>query len=301
MFENIKCKLQYFLPKLMLTRLVGWISTKKMGQFTHIIIKIFVRYYNIDMKLALNSDLSSYLTINDFFIRSLRKDARPIIKNINYLSFPADGIISQIGLINNKKIFQSKGHNYSLEGLLAGNTRLVNIFCHGLFVTTYLSPRDYHRIHMPCDGVLREMIYVPGTLFSVNPLTASNIPNLFSKNERVICVFETIIGYMIQILVGAMIVSSIETIWAGLISGPNKHNGIQHWVYPEKNIENSIKLKKGEEMGRFNLGSTVINLFVLNSVQFLSYLHQGSCTKIGKALAKISSHLITSDKLCHRR
>lgn len=197
---------------------------------------------------------------------------------------PADGVISQLGAIENDKILQAKGHNYSLEALLAGNYLMADLFRNGSFVTTYLSPRDYHRVHMPCNGILREMIYVPGDLFSVNHLTAQNVPNLFARNERVICLFDTEFGPMAQILVGATIVGSIETVWAGTITPP-REGIIKRWTWPAGDSEGAVALLKGQEMGRFKLGSTVINLFAPGKVALAEQLQSLSVTKIGQPLA----------------
>lgn len=286
MLDNIKIKLQYWLPKQILTRLAGWIASKQAGWLTQLVIKSFTRYYCVDMQTAQNPDLASYVTFNDFFVRPLREGARPIISDTNWLALPADGTISQLGLIRDGLIFQAKGHHYSLEALLAGNSMLVEPFHNGLFFTTYLAPRDYHRVHMPCDGVLREMIYVPGDLFSLNPLSAAHVPNLFARNERLICMFDTAIGPMVQIMVGATIVGSIETGWAGTVTPP-REGIIKRWAYPAMGEEGAITLEKGAEMGRFKLGSTVINLFTAGSVQFAPHLNNGSVTRMGEAFAEI--------------
>lgn len=203
------------------------------------------------MQEAQNPDLASYATFNDFFVRLLRDGARPIVADANWLALPADGAISQLGPIRDDQIFQAKGHYYSLEALLAGNYLLAEPFRNGLFATTYLAPRDYHRVHMPCAGVLREMIYVPGDLFSVNPLTAANVPNLFARNERVICVFDTDIGPMVQILVGATIVGSIETVWAGTVTPP-REGIIKRWTYPAAGEEGAIALEKAPRWAASN-------------------------------------------------
>ncbi len=187
MLNSFKLSLQYILPKLWLTRLAGWGASKRAGWLTKLVIDLFVKYYKVDMKEAQKPDTASYRTFNEFFVRPLRDEVRPIDTNPNVLVMPADGVISQLGKIEEDKILQAKGHNYSLEALLAGNYLMADLFRNGTFVTTYLSPRDYHRVHMPCNGILREMIYVPGNLFSVNHLTAQNVPNLFARNERVIC------------------------------------------------------------------------------------------------------------------
>lgn len=288
MLDSIKIKLQYWLPKLALTRLAGWGADKKAGWLTKLVVKAFARYYRVQMQEAQNPDLASYATFNEFFVRPLRDGARPIVAEPHVLTLPADGAISQLGAIRDDQIFQAKGHNYTLEALLAGNYLLAEPFRNGLFATTYLAPSDYHRVHMPCDGVLREMIYVPGDLFSVNPLTAANVPNLFARNERVICVFDTAFGPMVQILVGATIVGSIETVWAGTVTPP-REGIIRRWTYPAEGMEGAIQLVKGEEMGRFKIGSTVINLFTPGSVQFAPHLNNGTVTRMGQAFAEATA------------
>ncbi|HHQ6616490.1 TPA: archaetidylserine decarboxylase [Serratia fonticola] len=288
MLDSIKIKLQYWLPKLALTRLAGWGADKKAGWLTKLVVKAFARYYRVQMQEAQNPDLASYATFNEFFVRPLRDGARPIVAEPHVLTLPADGAISQLGAIRDDQIFQAKGHNYTLEALLAVNYLLAEPFRNGLFATTYLAPSDYHRVHMPCDGILREMIYVPGDLFSVNPLTAANVPNLFARNERVICVFDTAFGPMVQILVGATIVGSIETVWAGTVTPP-REGIIRRWTYPAEGMEGAIQLVKGEEMGRFKLGSTVINLFTPGSVQFAPHLNNGTVTRMGQAFAEAAA------------
>ena len=286
MLDSIKIKLQYLLPKQWLTRLAGWGANKQAGALTQLVINLFVRHYKVNMQEAQQPQISAYRSFNEFFIRPLRDGARPVVALPQQVCLPADGVISQLGPIDNGQIFQAKGHYYSLEALLAGNYLLAEPFRNGLFATTYLAPRDYHRVHMPCAGVLREMIYVPGDLFSVNPLTAANVPNLFARNERVICVFDTDIGPMVQILVGATIVGSIETVWAGTVTPP-REGIIKRWTYPAAGEEGAIALEKGAEMGRFKLGSTVINLFTAGSVQLAPQLQNGTVTRMGEAFAEI--------------
>ena len=207
---------------------------------------------------------------------------------------PADGVINQLGNIEEDKLLQAKGHSYTLEALLAGNYQMADKFRNGTFVTTYLSPRDYHRVHMPCNGILREMMYVPGDLFSVNILTAQNVPNLFARNERVICLFDTEFGPMVQILVGATIVGSIETAWAGTITPP-REGVIKRWTWPEGESEGSVALLKGQEMGRFKLGSTVINLFAPGKVNLVEQLQDLSVTKIGQPMAISTETFVTPE------
>ncbi|SPP32029.1 Phosphatidylserine decarboxylase proenzyme [Arsenophonus endosymbiont of Aleurodicus floccissimus] len=285
MLKKIKIKLQYLLPKQGLTQLAGWLADQKAAGLTQLMIKLFAKFYKVDMAEAKESEFSAYSTFNEFFTRPLKQNIRPIVAATNQLALPADGVISQLGLIIDDQILQAKGHSYSLEVLLAGNYILTEQFQNGLFVTTYLSPRDYHRVHMPCDGLLTEMIYVPGDLFSVNQLTATNVPNLFARNERLICIFETSFGKMAQILIGAAIVGSIDTSWCGCVNN-QRDRVIKRWTYPEKDKTGAVYLKKGEEMGKFKLGSTVINLFESNHIKLNSALEQGSVTRVGELLAE---------------
>ncbi|AVZ81889.1 phosphatidylserine decarboxylase [Edwardsiella ictaluri] len=280
--DSIKIRLQYLLPKQGLTRLAGWAADKPAGWLTQSAIKGFARYYGINMQEALYPDPAHYKTFNDFFVRPLRDGVRPLAEFDDGVVLPADGAISQLGPIDEDRILQAKGHDYTLEALLAGQYPLAETFRGGQFVTTYLSPRDYHRVHMPCDGQLREMIYVPGDLFSVNPLTAANVPNLFARNERLICIFDTAFGPLAQILVGATIVGSIETVWDGCVNS-ERAGIIRRWTYPAEG-ERAVALKKGQEMGRFKLGSTVINLFAPGRIQFDCALSAGCITRMGREL-----------------
>ncbi|WP_348666189.1 archaetidylserine decarboxylase [Arsenophonus symbiont of Ornithomya chloropus] len=286
MIEKTKIKLQYLLPQQRLTELAGWIANKKANGFTQFIIKMFAKIYKVNMAEAKKSDFSAYNTFNDFFTRALKENVRPIVSGTHQLSLPADGIISQLGSILDEQILQAKGHSYNLTALLAGNDILVKNFINGVFITIYLSPRDYHRVHMPCDALLTEMIYVPGTLFSVNKITEKNIPHLFARNERLICIFETEFGKMAQILIGATIIGSIETIWHGCIN-PEREGILKRWTYPKKNNTGEVYLRKGEEMGKFKLGSTVINLFESASkIQLNPILKTGSISRVGALLGE---------------
>ena len=285
MLDKLKIALQYWLPKIALTRLAGWGADKQAGRLTKGVIDLFVRYYKVNMQEAQHPDTAAYRTFNDFFVRPLRPDVRPIDPHAHRLVQPADGVLSQMGAIVEGKLIQAKGHDYSLEALLAGNYMMAEHFRDGLFATTYLSPRDYHRVHMPCNGVLREMIYVPGELFSVNLFTADNVPNLFARNERVICLFDTDFGPMAQILVGATIVGSIETVWSGTVTPP-REGIIKRWTYPAAGETGAIALQKGEEMGRFKLGSTVINLFAPGRLQFATHLNIMGVTRVGEPFAE---------------
>lgn len=277
--KRLKIAFQYVMPQKYLTQAAGWLAQQKWGVVTHFIIKLFAKKYGINMEEAAKPNFSDYATFNEFFTRLLREDARKIDENPTALCLPADGKISQCGLIDNETMLQAKGHSFSLRDLLAGDEELTSIFKNGTFATTYLSPRDYHRVHMPCDATLRKMIYVPGDLFSVNPFLNEHVPNLLARNERVICVFDTAFGSMVQILVGATITASISTVWAGIINPP-RPNQVKIWDY-----DGSIQLKKGQEMGAFQLGSTVINLFQQDRVTLAEHLGVDTVTKMGEILA----------------
>jgi phosphatidylserine decarboxylase len=281
--DKLKIGLQYWLPQHTLTRFMGKLASLKAGKLTTIVIRWFVKQYKVNMDEALHSDPSYFKTFNDFFVRELKADARPIIQGDTILCHPADACVSQFGPIVDGQLIQAKGHTYSALELLGGSKELAAEFNDGGFATLYLSPRDYHRVHMPCDGTLREMIYVPGDLFSVNPLTAENVPNLFARNERVVCVFDTDVGPVAQVLVGATIVGSIELVWAGTVTPPTG-NTIHKWQYPSHG-DKAIHLKKGQEMGRFKLGSTVINLFAAGKVRFDDSIKPELPTKMGEAYA----------------
>lgn len=277
MMNRIKIVLQYFLPKQLITVLAGWVASREWGRVTTFIINTFIKYYRVDMEEAAKPDPESYVTFNDFFSRALQDNARPFNAEKSVIIQPADGILSEFGPVLQDTLIQAKGQYYNLESLLAGNGTLAFSFKQGFYATIYLSPRDYHRVHMPYDGKLTEMIYVPGSLFSVNSITAAAIPNIFARNERVICYFETEFGPMIQILIGATIVGSIEVPWQGMVAPP-RDNMIKRWSYA------GIDLAKGDEMGLFKLGSTVITLFAEQSMVFEDFLEKGSEARVGKKL-----------------
>jgi phosphatidylserine decarboxylase len=271
--------LQYLLPKQALTRLAGMLANKQCGTLTTKVIAWFVKRYNVNMTEAANPDIASYKSFNDFFTRPLKTGARPITK-AEFIC-PVDGAISQFGNIRKDQIFQAKGHYYSTLTLLAGQQALANNFESGHFACLYLSPKDYHRIHMPCDGTLKSMTYVPGDLFSVNPTTAANVPNLFARNERVVCEFTSEkYGTFVMVLVGATIVGSMATVWHdaenGIINPPRTKN-IRNWTYADKNIV----LKQGDEMGRFLLGSTVVMCFEKDALQFNANWQPALAIKLG--------------------
>ena len=253
---------QYLIPKQALTALAGKLASKEAGSLTTSVIRWFVGRYNVNMAEAANPDIASYKSFNEFFTRPLKEGARPQA-DADFIS-PVDGAISQFGPIERDQIFQAKGHSYSTTALVGGDRKLAEQFENGSFATLYLSPRDYHRIHMPCDGKLTRMIYVPGELFSVNPTTARGVPGLFARNERVVCVFESEFGPFVLTLVGATIVGSMATVWHGMINPP-RPGVVREWRYDG---EQAVTLKKGDEMGRFLLGSTVVMLFPKDSLTF---------------------------------
>ncbi|WP_428828378.1 archaetidylserine decarboxylase [Azonexus sp. IMCC34842] len=252
---------QYLLPKQALTILAGKLAAKEAGKLTTSVIRWFVRRYNVNMAEAANPDIAGYQSFNEFFTRPLQAGARPLA-DADFLC-PVDGAISQFGAIERDQIFQAKGHSYSTTALVGGDRELAKKFENGSFATLYLSPRDYHRIHMPCTGKLLRMIYVPGALFSVNPTTARGVPGLFARNERVVCVFETASGPFVLTLVGATIVGSMATVWHGMVNPP-RPGVVREWRYDDRNIV----LQKGDEMGRFLLGSTVVMLFPKAALTF---------------------------------
>nr|WP_275440683.1 archaetidylserine decarboxylase [Vibrio sp. Of7-15] len=282
--DKIKVGLQYCIPQHGLTRLTGKLASTEAGGWTTAVIRWFIGRYKVDMSEALNPDPAAYKTFNDFFVRELKPGMRPITEGENVMVHPADACVSQFGPITNGELIQAKGHNFSAQQLLGGDAQLAEEFTNGDFATLYLSPRDYHRVHMPCDGTLRQMIYVPGDLFSVNPLTAENVENLFARNERVVCIFDTEFGPMAQVLVGATIVGSVETVWAGTITPPTGAD-IRRWDYPAEGTE-AVVLKKGEEMGRFKLGSTVINLFAKDQITFDQSMANNVTTRMGTPYAQ---------------
>lgn len=279
MLNRIAVMLQYLLPKQALTLLAGKFSDTEAGWVTTAVIRWFVRRYGVNMSEAAEADIERYSTFNQFFTRELRADARPLAST-DFIC-PVDGTISQFGHIESGWIFQAKGHEYSAAALLGGSEKLAEKFANGSFATLYLSPKDYHRIHMPCAGRLKRMIHVPGSLFSVNPLTAQEIPGLFARNERVVCEFESEeTGSFVMVLVGATIVGSMATQWHGVVNPPRPKQA-RGWKYDQTTIE----LGQGDEMGRFLLGSTVILLFPQHSLQFSTHWHAGKTVRMGEAMA----------------
>jgi len=269
---------QYVMPKQAMTRLAGAFASRRAGALTTAAIRAFVAKYRVDMSEAANPDVTSYATFNDFFTRALRPGVRPLA-DAPWIC-PVDGSISQFGATDKDRILQAKGHHYAIVALVGGDERLAEPFEHGSFATLYLSPRDYHRIHMPCDGRLRRMIYVPGSLFSVNPVTARGVPGLFARNERVVCLFDTPHGPFILTLVGATIVGSIATVWHGPVNAP-RIGRIHEWRYDDRDVF----LARGEEMGRFMLGSTIVMLFPQRTLAFNPAWAPGGDVRLGEMMA----------------
>lgn len=282
MFTALSVFPQYLLPKQAITELAGRFAKANAGRLTTFAIRRFVRHYKVDMDEAVNPDIHSYRTFNDFFTRALLPGKRPIAQ-ASYIC-PIDGSISQLGVIHSDQIIQAKGRNYSVIALVGGDSELAEKFYDGNFATLYLSPKDYHRVHMPCDGRLTRMIYIPGTLFSVNPGTVRGVPGLFARNERVVCVFESASGPFVLILVGATIVGSISTTWHGVVN-PRHANGIRE-IRERRYDSQALMFEKGDEMGRFQLGSTVVMLFPKNKMIFNPLWTPGRTVRFGEVMGE---------------
>jgi phosphatidylserine decarboxylase len=270
---------QYLLPKQALTAFAGLVASHQGGALTTSLIRWFVGRYQVNMDEAAEPDISAYASFNEFFTRALKPGARPLAAAD--LICPVDGAISQFGAIERDQIFQAKGHAYSTTALVGGDAGLAARFQDGHFATLYLSPRDYHRIHMPCDGRLTRMIHVPGALFSVNPTTARGVPGLFARNERVVCVFESAQGPFVLVLVGATIVGSMATVWHGVVNPP-RPGQLREWRYDDQ----AISLRQGDEMGRFLLGSTVVMLFPKGPLAFNPAWQAARAIRLGEAMAQ---------------
>jgi phosphatidylserine decarboxylase len=278
MSARLAAYLQYLLPKQMLTTLAGKLASAQAGALTTATIRWFVRRYGVDMSEAANADVAGYSTFNDFFTRALKPDVRALAAAD--LICPVDGAISQFGPMDRDRLLQAKGHHYTTVAPVGGDASLAAQFEHGSYATLYLSPRDYHRIHMPCRGRLLRMIHVPGDLFSVNPGTALAVPGLFARNERVVCVFEGPRGPWVLVLVGATIVGSVATVWHGLVTPP-RCGEIRRWSYSDQ----EIVLEQGVEMGRFLLGSTVVMLWPKGDLRFNAQWHAERPIRLGEAMA----------------
>lgn len=277
--QKLKADFQYLLPKHALTRLAGLLAGAKLGGLTTLMIEQFVKHYQVNTKEMMGK-IKDYKTFNAFFSRPLIPSARPINYNADAVTYPVDGKISQFGKIEDKFLFQAKNHYYTTEALLA-DAKEAAAFQNGDFITIYLSPKDYHRVHIPFDGTLDKMIHVPGDLFSVNPFNAKHIPELFARNERVVCYFNTSIGRMAVVFVGATIVRSIATAWAGTVA-PNKNKDISIYEYAARNLS----FPKGSEIGKFFMGSTVICLFEKDKIDFNKDMQSGQPTRMGMQMAK---------------
>jgi len=270
---------QYLIPKQALTALAGKVASAQGGALTTRLIRWFVGRYGVNMSEAADPDIASYPSFNAFFTRALKPGARPLASAD--LVCPVDGAISQIGAIERDQIFQAKGHHYSTTALVGGDAELAARFENGHFATLYLSPKDYHRIHMPCDGRLTRMIHVPGELFSVNPTTARGVSGLFARNERVVCVFDAPRGPFVLVLVGATIVGSMATVWHGVVNPP-RVKAAREWRYDDQ----PTSLKQGDEMGRFLLGSTVVMLFPKAPLQFNPSWQPAGAIRMGESMAR---------------
>lgn len=278
MSDRLSVLPQYFLPKQALTQLMGRLANLQAGSTTTAVIKWFIQRYQVDMSEAANPDPAAYPSFNAFFTRALRPGARPLAQ-ADWIC-PVDGAISQLGTIQGEQIFQAKGHHYSTQALVGGDAQLAAQFQDGNFATIYLSPRDYHRIHMPCAGKLLRMIHVPGELFSVNPTTARGVPGLFARNERVVCVFEGPFGPFVMVLVGATIVGSMATVWHGIVNPP-RTGKIREWNYAQQDVQ----LAQGAEMGRFLLGSTIVLLTPKSDMQFNTEWQTAKPVRLGENMA----------------
>ncbi|MDO8374039.1 MAG: archaetidylserine decarboxylase [Polaromonas sp.] len=285
MSERFEVFLQYLLPKQALTEFGSHIASMRGGAVTTRIIRWFVGKYGVNMAEAANPDITSYPTFNEFFTRALKPGARPLAAAD--LVCPVDGAISQFGAIEGDRIFQAKGHHYSTTALVGGDRALAAQFEGGSFATIYLSPRDYHRIHMPTGGRLQRMIYVPGELFSVNPATARGVPGLFARNERVVCVFESARGPFVLVLVGATIVGSMATVWHGVVNPPRTKE-VREWRYTDDG-QPPVELAQGDEMGRFLLGSTVVMLFPKGPCHFNPDWAPGAAVRLGEMMANCAA------------
>lgn len=270
---------QYLMPAHLLTACAGAVANARMGALTHALIRRFIARYRVDMTDAAVREPEGYTSFNDFFTRALREGARPL-GAAGCLS-PVDGVLTQFGAIEQGRLIQAKGRSYSACELLAGDEALAGRFAGGQFACIYLSPRDYHRVHMPCDGTLTRMDYVPGRLFSVNPALARAVPDLLARNERVVCVFDTPHGAMVLVLVGAAIVGSVATVWHGRVHPPRSAQ-LRHWDY----VPQSVALRRGQEMGRFLMGSTVVALWQGRGLRFDAQLAPGARVRMGQALAE---------------
>jgi phosphatidylserine decarboxylase len=273
--------LQSVLPHHALSKLMSAFTHSEIRWFKNLFIKQIIKHYGVNMDEALIQDINGFKSFNDFFTRELKPEARPLSTEKNAIVSPADGVVSQAGHITAGDIFQAKGKSFTVTELLGGSEQRAAPFNDGVFSTIYLSPKDYHRLHIPLTGTLTEMVHVPGRLFSVNTATTEAVPRLFARNERVCCLFDTEAGPMALILVGAIFVSSIETVWQGIVTPPTITE-VQNWLYEQ----NAPTLQQGEEMGRFNMGSTIIVLFGNDYAQWNADFTANKAVKLGELIGK---------------
>jgi phosphatidylserine decarboxylase len=272
---------QHILPHHALSRMMSKLTHCENKAWKNLFIKQIIRHYGVNMNEALEQDINAFKSFNHFFTRELCPGARPLTTERNAIACPADGAVSQAGNITDGEIFQAKGKSYTVTDLLGGSLERAKPFINGVFTTIYLSPKDYHRLHMPLTGTLKEMVHIPGRLFSVNTATTNSVPGLFARNERVAAIFDTDAGPMALVLVGAIFVSSIETVWHGVVTPPSI-TSVQSWQYNDT----APTLKIGEEMGRFNMGSTIIVLFGKDKAQWNSELAADKVVKLGERIGK---------------
>ena len=288
MLDRLFVLVQYVLPQLLLSRIAGKLAdARPPAALKNAFIKWFIGRYGVDMSEAADENLDSYPSFNDFFTRELRPGQRPLPERDQAIASPVDGTVSQLGRIEGQRIFQAKGQSFNLTELLGGDEEWARPFVDGQFATIYLAPRDYHRIHMPLAGTLREMVYVPGRLFSVNPVTAEAVPRLFARNERVVATFDTEAGLMAMVMVGAMIVGSVETRWGGVIAPSQGRREVSTSDY--RHLAQPVRYQRGEEMGRFRLGSTVILLFPKGVSRWQQTLATRSRVSMGQDIGEITS------------
>jgi len=283
--ENLFIWLQHLLPQHLLSRTVGLLAQCRTPWLKNLLIRRFCQRYHVDMSEALEPNPEAYEHFNAFFTRALKPDARPLDTTPGAILSPADGAVSQLGKIEHGRIFQAKGRSYGLTTLLGGDCQRADPFINGTFATIYLSPRDYHRVHMPLTGTLRESIYIPGDLYSVNGTTTEGVDDLFARNERLVTIFDTEAGPMAMVLVGAMIVAGIETVWQGQVAPLPR----QPLILDRFDNQSPPRLEKGSEMGRFKLGSTVILLFPEGRTNWLETLQAGSPVRVGERLADVQN------------
>ncbi len=289
-FDSLKVIPQYFIPKQLLSEGMHWLMQVEVPWIKNTIIKLLTKLYKIDISEAENEDIDAYPHFNAFFTRALKADVRPIDDHPQNWCSPVDGVVSQSHPIQGNQLIQAKCHDYTLEALLGGDISYAQNFINGDAAVIYLSPKDYHRIHMPTDARLLSMTYVPGDLFAVNPATVRSIPGLFARNERLIIRFKNEHGDFCLIMVGAIFVGSMETVWEGKIT-PEYGPTIRHWDYQSDNLH----FQKGQEIGRFNMGSTVVLLTPAEKMPSLGQITQNTSIKMGEILAQYSDNLTENE------